>query len=268
VAVPLTAVVAAALGLGLYTGARRALLAELRERAARLERERDQQGELAAVTERARIAREMHDIVAHHLTVMVALSDGAAAAAPSDPARSADAMRAVSATGRQALSETRRLLGVLREPVDAETGDPVTARQPVPGLGDLDGLLDGVRAAGLPVSYEVRGTAEVLPPTVQATVYRLVQEALTNTLKHGGPAARAVVRIEYRDDEVALDVVDDGAGATAPVPAGVGRGLAGMRERVHAFGGEVQSGPRTAGGWQVHARLHITGEADAPGGSR
>jgi signal transduction histidine kinase len=256
--IPLTAVTAAALGLGLYTGTRRALLAELRQRAARLERERDQQGELAAAAERARIAREMHDLVAHHLTVMVALSDGAAAAAPADTARATDAMRAVSATGRQALSDTRRLLGVLRDPAGPQTDEAV--RSPLPGLADLDPLLDGVRAAGLPVSYETRGSAGVLAPPVQATLYRLVQEALTNTLKHGGPGVRATVRIEYRENEVLLDVTDDGAGATAPVPVGVGRGLTGMRERVHAFGGDVRTGPRATGGWQVRARLRTSGD--------
>jgi signal transduction histidine kinase len=165
-------------------------------------------------------------------------------------------MRTVSATGRQALSDTRRLLGVLRDPADQPDG---TTRSPLPGLADLDALLDGVRAAGLPVRYETHGSAGVLAPPVQATLYRLVQEALTNTLKHGGVGASATVRIEYRADEVLLDVTDDGAGAAAPVPAGVGRGLTGMRERAHAFGGDVRTGPRAAGGWQVRARLRSTG---------
>jgi signal transduction histidine kinase len=174
-------------------------------------------------------------------------------------------MRAVSATGRQALSDTRRLLGVLREPITEEAPGPVpaadgAARQPVPGLAELDPLLDRVRAAGLPVTYELRGSTGGLPTPVQATLYRLVQEALTNTLKHGGPGARAGVRLEHRGDEVLLEVTDDGAGDSAPVPAGVGRGLAGMRERVHAFAGEVQTGPRATGGWQVRARLRTRGE--------
>jgi signal transduction histidine kinase len=167
-------------------------------------------------------------------------------------------MRAVSATGRQALSDTRHLLGVLRDPMGAQAEEAV--RAPLPGLADLDQLLDGVRAAGLPVSYETRGSAAVLAPPVQATLYRLVQEALTNTLKHGGHGVRATVRVEYRADEVLLDVTDDGAGATAPVPAGVGRGLTGMRERVHAFGGDVRTGPRESGGWQVRARLRTGGD--------
>jgi signal transduction histidine kinase len=242
------------LGLGLYTSARRALLAELRDRAARLERERDQQGELAAATERARIAREMHDVVAHHLTVMVALSDGAAAASAADPARAAEVMRTVSSTGRQALADTRRLLGVLRDP----DGDlAAAARAPLVGIGDLDELVAGVRTAGLPVTLEISGQPALLPPAVQATAYRVVQEALTNTLKHGGPGVSARVRIDVGSEQVCLQVSDDGAGAEAPVPAGVGRGLTGMRERVRAFGGSVDAGPRAAGGWQVVARLRL-----------
>jgi signal transduction histidine kinase len=252
--IPLTAVNAAVLGLGLYTGARRALLAELRDRAARLESERDQQGELAAAAERARIAREMHDVVAHHLTVMVALSDGAAAASAATPARAAEVMRTVSATGRQALADTRRLLGVLR---DADGDLVAAARAPLMGMSDLDPLLSGVRAAGLPVTLEISGQPAALSSAVQATIYRVVQEALTNTLKHGGPGARSRVRIDIGEDEVCLQVDDDGAGAVAPVPSGVGRGLTGMRERVRAFDGSVEAGPGVSGGWRVRARLRV-----------
>lgn len=186
----LSGLVAAALGLGLYVGTRRAYLAELRDRAARLERERDQQGALAAAAERVRIAHEMHDIVAHHLTVIVALSDGAVAASAASPERAADVMRSVSATGRRALADTRRLLGVLRPGTGA---DPVDTPQPVPDLADLDVLIDRVRAAGLVTSLEVHGAPVDVPSGIQLTVYRLVQEALTNTLKHGGPNARAAV---------------------------------------------------------------------------
>ncbi len=257
-AIFLSGMVAAALGLGLYSATRRAYLAELRDRAQRLERERDQQGALAAAAERAHIAREIHDIVAHHLTVIVALSDGAVATSTANPERAADVMRTVSATGRRALADTRRLLGVLRE--DTEVGVP---RQPVPDLAELDGLIERVRAAGLPVSYVVSGHAGDLPAGVQLTVYRLVQEALTNTLKHGGTGASATVALRHSPGELRLDVTDDGAGAAAPVPVGVGRGLAGMRERVQAFDGEVHSGPRAPGGWRVSARL-LLDEVPAP----
>jgi signal transduction histidine kinase len=254
--------VAAALGLGLYWATRRAYLAELHDRAERLERERDQQGALAAAAERARIAREMHDIVAHHLTVMVTLSDAAVAASASSPERAAEVMRSVSATGRRALADTRRLLGVLRQPPGQ---DPAENLQPVPDLSQLDALIEQVRSAGLDTTLEIHGAARDVPAGVQLTVYRLVQEALTNTLKHGGSGARATVRLQFLPGELRVDIDDDGAGAAAPATASVGGGLVGMRERVHAYGGDVHAGPRTPGGWKVSARLHLDG-GDLDGG--
>jgi signal transduction histidine kinase len=249
-AIFLSGMVVAALGLGLYAATRRAYLQELHDRAARLERERDQINELAVITERGRIVREMHDIVAHHLTVMVSLSDGAAAASAASPERAADVMRTVSATGRHALADTRRLLGVLSD-------DGMAERQPMPNLAGVDTLIAGVRAAGLPVSYEIHGAPHDIPAGAQLTVYRLVQEALTNTLKHGGAGANATVRLHYLPGELLVDIDDDGAGARAAVPATMGRGLTGMRERVTAFGGEVQSGPRLPAGWRVSAQLRL-----------
>ena len=236
--------VAAALGLGLYSATRRAYLAELQDRAERLERERDQQGALAAAAERARIAREMHDIVAHHLTVMVTLSDAAVAASAASPERATDVMRTVSATGRRALADTRRLLGVLRQ---RPGQDPGGSLQPVPDLAQLDLLIDQVRSAGLETTLEIHGAAPDVPAGMQLTVYRLVQEALTNTLKHGGPGARAAVRLQYLPGELRVDIDDDGAGAAAPATASVGSGLVGMQERVHAYGGDVQAGPASPG---------------------
>jgi signal transduction histidine kinase len=253
-----TGMVAAALGLGLYTATRRAYLKELHDRAERLERERDQQQELAAAAERARITREMHDIVAHNLAVMIALSDGAAAASAGSSPRAAKAMRTVSATGRQALADTRRLLGGPAE--DAGQGSD---RQPLPDLSGLDALVAGVRAAGLPVSYELQGAPAPLSAGVQLTVYRLVQEALTNTLKHAGTGASAVVRLWYLPGELRLVVEDDGAGAGAPQPDAGGRGLAGMRQRVQTFGGQVQAGPRSPAGWRVSALLRLDQEMPA-----
>jgi len=255
-AITYTGLVAAALGLGLYSAARRAYLAELHDRADRLERERDQQGALAAAAERARIAREMHDVTAHHLTVMVTLSEAAAAASASSPDRAAEVMRAVAATGRRALADTRRLLGVLRQ---RPGQDPAAALAPVPDLARLDALIAEVRSAGLPTTLEVHGQAPDVPAGVQLTVYRLVQEALTNTLKHGGTGARATVRLRYLPGELRVDIDDDGAGATAPAPAGVGGGLIGMRERIGAYGGQVRAGPRQPGGWNVSARLRLDG---------
>ena len=240
----------AVLILGLYVGTRRAYLAALRDRAQRLERERDQSSALAAAEERARIAREMHDSVAHHLTVIVALSDGALRAVTRAPGEAADAIRDVSGTARQALAETRRLLGVLR----ADSGQDL--RQPLPGLADLDDLLGRVRAAGLPVRYERSGAAKELPPDIQLAVFRLVQEALTNTMKHAGPGASAAVRLQLTPAEVRVEVQDDGSGR-GPAPGTAGGGLTGMRERIGAFGGELDFGPRHPRGWRVTARLDL-----------
>jgi signal transduction histidine kinase len=241
---------AAILIVGLYMSTRRAYLAELRDRAQRLERERDQSSALAAAVERARIAREMHDSVAHHLTVIVALSDGALAAVTRAPAQAADAIRDVSSTAREALAETRRLLGVLR----ADSGQEL--RQPLPGLADLENLFARVRAAGLPVRYELSGTAADAPPGIQLAVFRLIQEALTNTMKHAGPGASAVVRLQLSPAEVNVEVEDDGTGG-ASQPGAPGGGLTGMRQRVSAFGGELDCGPRQPQGWRVAARLRL-----------
>ena len=260
----LSGLIAAALGLGLYIGTRRAYLAELRDRADRLERERDQQAALAVAAERTRIAREMHDIVAHHLTVMITLSEAAIAASASSPERANDVMRSVADTGRRALADTRRLLGVLRQRPSQDPGqdsgqDPGGSLQPVPDLTQLDALIEQVRSAGLDTTLEIHGQAPDVPAGVQLTVYRLVQEALTNTLKHGGPGARASVRLRYLPGELLVDIDDDGAGATAPATAGIGSGLLGMQERVHAYGGDVRAGPRAPGGWQVSGRLRLDG---------
>jgi signal transduction histidine kinase len=255
-AIFVSGMVAAALGLGLYFAARRAYLAELQDRAERLERERDQQAALAAAAERARIAREMHDIVAHHLTVMTTLAEAAVAASASSPEKATDVMRSVAVTGRRALADTRRLLGVLRERDGAGAGSAADL-QPVPDLGQLDALIEQVRSAGLDTALELHGQAPDVPAGVQLAVYRLVQEALTNTLKHGGAGARASVRLSFEPGELRVDVNDDGAGSAAPVSAGVGGGLPGMRERVRAYGGDVQAGPRQPAGWAVSARLPL-----------
>jgi signal transduction histidine kinase len=241
---------AAVLIAGLYVNTRRAYLAELRDRAGRLERERDQSIALAAAEERARIAREMHDSVAHHLTVIVALSDGALRAVTRAPADAADAIRDVAGTARQALAETRRLLGVLR----ADSGQDL--RKPLPGLADLDDLLRRVRSTGLPVRYELSGTGADLPAAMQLAVFRLIQEALTNTMKHAGPDASAAVRLQLTPTQVRVDVEDDGSCRGAG-PGAVGGGLTGMRERISAFGGEVDFGPRDPRGWRVTARLDV-----------
>jgi signal transduction histidine kinase len=252
----LSGLVAATAFVGYYARTRRAYLAALVDRAARLERERAQQAQLAAAAERVRIAREVHDIVAHNIAVMIALADGAAYTAEASPAQAVSIMGQVSATGRSALTEMRRLLGVLRE-----SATPGSAPQPT--LDDVDELIAAVRAAGLPTRLTVTGEPFPLPPSAQLALYRTIQEALTNTLKHA-PGSVAQVRLAYRPGEVELEVTDDGhpgAVDTSPVaeaPAGscdVGHGLAGMRERAAIFGGQVSAGPRPGGGWRVHTVL-------------
>ncbi|HEX3957175.1 MAG TPA: histidine kinase [Trebonia sp.] len=253
-AVALIACVIATLGLGLYSGARHALIAELRERARRLELERDQRGQLAAAAERARIAREMHDIVAHHLTAIVALAGGAAAQVRREPERAEAAMAEVASTGRLALRDTRQLLGVLRK------DSAPAALVPLTDDISVDQLVERVRGTGLAVRYETAGDSSAVSSAIQLCVYRVIQEALTNTMKHAGQGARATVRVLYAQSEISVLAEDDGQGTgPLPVPAS-GHGLEGMRERVLAFGGDVSSGPRSPHGWTVSARLPV-GEA-------
>jgi len=216
--------------------------AALASRNAELQR----QAEHAAVAERARIARELHDIVAHHLSVVVLQAAGARASGKS----AGPALEKIENSGRQALAETRRLLGVLRD-----TGQE-SELAPQPGVSGLKALVDDVRAAGLPVSLVVDGDPAGLPAAVDVSVYRIVQEALTNVLKHAG-RANAEVRIGCAKDAVTVEVTDNGAGTPArEAPAG-GHGLAGMRERVAVFGGELQAGPCHGGGYAVRARLAL-----------
>jgi signal transduction histidine kinase len=196
----------------------------------------------------------MHDIVAHNLTVMVTLSEAAAASVPTSPERSVEIMRGVSGIGRRALADTRGLLGVLRQDAGRPAPD---ALLPVPGLAQLDELVDQVRSAGLETRLEISGSAPELPEGLQLTVYRLVQEALTNTLKHAGPSARASVRLVFLPRELRVEVDDDGTGAGAAGRPGSGGGLLGMRERVRAYGGDIESGPREPHGWRVSARLGL-----------
>jgi len=252
--IPLTGLVIAALSMGLYRSTRRAYLTELIDRAARLEREQAQANELAVINERARISREMHDIVAHHLTVIVALSDAASLTATKDPARSVEVMQTVAAIGRQALDDTRQLLGVGRT-LDTDSHQD---RNPVPDLTKLNALIEGVRAAGLPVRYQIHGSPAPLPTPLQLTIYRIVQESLTNTLKHGGAGTTATVRLDYLPTMLHLHIQDDGAGSSAPCPKTPGRGLAGMRARAGASGGTLESGPKWPAGWQVAAQFKLT----------
>jgi signal transduction histidine kinase len=242
----LTATVIAALFAGLTAASGSRYLAWMDERARRLEVERDQQAEIAAAAERTRIARELHDIVSHSLSVVITLADAAAIVSRADPGRGAEAMTDVSEVGRRALADMRAMLGVLR------TDDPLaqpSALAPQPGVAELGALIDRVRATGLAVDLVVEGTAFPLGGAAELTVYRIVQEALTNTLRHAG-ARHAQVTIGYDDPDVRVRVADDG---TALQPQGPlqsqgpgqpqGHGLDGMRERVALHGGTLRAGP-------------------------
>ncbi|MFF7233926.1 signal transduction histidine kinase [Streptomyces sp. 2333.5] len=237
---------------------RRAYWAQLEERAARLEKEREAQSRIAVAAERARIARELHDVVAHNVSVMVVQADGAAYVLDAAPEQTRQALETISGTGRQALAEMRRLLGVLRTGEQAEGGEYV----PQPGVEQLEDLMDQVRGAGLPVDFTVEGEPRELPSSVALTVYRIVQEALTNTRKHGGPDVGATVRVSYRDEDLELLVEDDGRGAQQELyeeggADGLGHGLIGMRERVGMVGGSLTAGPRPGGGFRVSAVLPL-----------
>ncbi|HEX4127410.1 MAG TPA: histidine kinase [Acidimicrobiales bacterium] len=265
----LTGLVFTALLAGVVVRALRSQLDWLAERAGRLEVERDQQASLAAAAERARIAREMHDVVSHNIQVMVTLADAASLARTSDPDRAAEAVHEVSSTGRQALTDMRRMLGVLRDEAEPVPGDSTavsgngsgsgrTRYAPQPGLGELPALVDRVRGTGLDVSVRHVGVPFEVSGAAGLTVYRVVQEALTNALKHAEEAHAVEVELAFADPDVAVRVTDDGRSAVA-VPAGAsggGHGLAGMAERATAFGGTLTAGPRPTGGWEVEAMLH------------
>ncbi|MGA5822631.1 sensor histidine kinase [Kitasatospora sp. NPDC094028] len=248
----------AAAALGIAVRVRRAQLAGLRERAARLEVERDQRSRLATATERARVAREMHDIIGHNLSVIVTLADGGAYAAQASPERGREALQLIGETSRQALGELRRMLGVLRDRTDQ-----AAEFNPQPGVADLDGLCARIRAAGPQVAYTVGGDLEQLDRGVQLMAYRIVQEALTNALKHAGPDTRAHVSLTADTARLRVRVRDSGPPGGGPrpdLPTGEGHGLAGMRERAALYGGTVTAGPAPGAGWTVEAVLHLTPE--------
>lgn len=236
--------------VGVAVGGRRRYVAALVDRAERLERERDQRERLATAAERARITREMHDIVAHGISVMVSLADGADALAEKDPARSRAALGDIGEVGRRSLTDMRRLLGSLGRDDDASGAE----LGPAPTVDDLPALVATCRAAGLPVVLETSGT----PPRsegVQTVVYRIVQEALTNALRYADAPQEARVVVAY-GPPVTVVVTDDGHGPVAGrASQGSGRGIVGMRERARLFGGSVEAGPGPGGGWRVAAEL-------------
>lgn len=206
--------------------------------------------ELAAEQERSRIAREMHDVVAHTLTVVVAQADGGRFASRAEPAAGVHALETIAEVGRAALTEMRALLGVLR---GAEGGGELG---PQPSIGDLPALVDTNRSGGLAVSFVTTGTARPLPIGAGLALYRVAQEALTNVRRHAGPAASAYLQLAWAHESVTLTVSDDGRGAAAP-DSGDGTGIEGMRQRVTVFGGTLSTGPRAGGGFVVRATMPL-----------
>jgi signal transduction histidine kinase len=227
--------------LGAWLRTRQQLVAELRQRAA-------QSAEVAAAAERTRIARELHDVLAHSLGVIVVQAEAAEEVLRHRPESAAESMRAIQRTGREALVEIRRVVGSLRE--------EEAVREPAPGAAAVEALVERVNAAGLPVELDVRGSVEALPAGPDLAVYRIVQESLTNTLKHAD-ASRARVLIERCADRVSVVVEDDGRGALVGSDAGSGNGLRGMQERVAALGGTFQAGTTGERGFAVRAELSL-----------
>ena len=221
-----------------------------RQRIASLELEQEQRTQIALADERARIARELHDVVAHSVGVIVVQAQGARRIIHRDPARADEALATIEDTARSALGEMRRSLGVLRSEGEQ------AARAPQPGVGDIEGLLANARSSGLGVDFTVEGTARPLPQGVDLSAYRIVQEALTNTIKHAG-RVRSRVTLRYGDDELVVEVKDDGPGPAADAREGAGHGLVGMRERVAALAGELHAGAGPDGGFLVRASLPL-----------
>jgi signal transduction histidine kinase len=252
----LSGVVVASLISGIYSRARRAHVAGLLERATRLELERDQQARLAAAAERARIAREMHDVIAHSLAVVIALADGASAKLRRDPEQAREALESVSDIGRQALDDTRRLLSVLR----TEEGSAVD-RSPQPGIDEITDLVDQVASTGITATLVVEGEEISLATGPALAAYRIVQEAITNALKHAEGATAIAVALSWRPRQLEISVTDNGHCGSTRSPSESGFGLEGMRERAALYGGSAIAGPRATGGWAVQAALPTTERA-------
>lgn len=232
---------------------RRLTYRALQDRARRLEVERQQERDLAAADERSHIAREMHDIVAHSLSVIIAQADGARYASARTPEVAAQTLGTISETGRASLREMRRLLGVLRADEHAST-------RPLPALADLGELLESVRRSGVEVDYEQQGVPRRdLPPGAELTAYRVAQESLTNVLKHAGARTKVVVALDFRQAGLEMSIDDDGRGSAAdPATRGAGQGIVGMSERVALYDGRVEAAPRAGGGFRVHAFIPYT----------
>ncbi|TFD56817.1 two-component sensor histidine kinase [Cryobacterium suzukii] len=253
VAIQIAIMMLAATLVGVNMGNSKRYVTALLDLAAQLTRERDQQAQLSRISERTRIAGEMHDVVAHSLSVMVALADGAHAIAPKDLERSRAAMLDVAATGRRSMTEMRRLLGVL------DVGSDPAPRAPQPGIDQLADLVESFRSTGLPVVLE-RSGREPANPSVQLTIFRLVQESLTNVLRYADTPTRVVVRLGSVPGAAEVTISDNGRHRSPPSPRGFGRGLIGMQERVAIYDGTFEAGAGLHDGWRVHASMTFEDE--------
>ena len=237
--------------LGREIHEQRGRVEELRGRAERAERDREEKARRAVADERTRIARELHDVVAHQMTVMTLQAEGARRIADGSDPRVVEALETISKAGHSALTDMRRMVGLLRAPEEA------SETEPLPRLTEVEQLVEKVRAAGVPVDLEVEGDVRRLADGTELSAYRIVQESLTNSVRHGGPDVTATVTIEYKEDRLNLLILDDGRGASAESGDEVGHGIVGMRERIAVVGGEFSAGPRIGGGYQVHAIIPI-----------
>lgn len=228
-------------------------VAQLEERAAQLERDRDREAKLAVSAERTRIAREIHDVVAHGLSIMIVQADGGLYAADASPEQAKKALATIGDTGRASLTEMRKMLGLLKQ--DTQPGLDPDQPRPQPGISSLPELIENVREAGLSVDYQVTGTPRDLPALLGLTAYRIVQEGLTNTLKHAGPGARTSVYLDFGREMLTVVVSDDGRGGGVAPSTDPGHGLVGMRQRASISGGTVNAGPKAGGGYEVIAKL-------------
>jgi signal transduction histidine kinase len=224
---------------------------ELREQVERAERDREEKARRAVADERTRIARELHDVVAHQMTVMTLQAEGARRIADGSDPRVIEALKTISDAGHSALTEMRRMVALLRAPEEEfET-------EPLPRLAEVEQLVETVRAAGVPVNLEVNGDVRRLADGTELSAYRIVQESLTNAVRHGGPDVAAKVAIKYGEDQLDVLIQDDGRGASADTGDGAGQGIVGMRERIAVLGGEFSAGPQLGGGYKVHATIPV-----------
>jgi signal transduction histidine kinase len=244
-------VLVAAWAIGDNVRRRHAYLTRVQAREAAIDEEQQERARVAVAEERARIARELHDVISHNVSVMVVQAAAGGDVFATRPDRAREALGSIESTGREALVELRRLLGILR------TGDEQLAIGPQPGLGSLRSLVEQVREAGLAVELRIEGEQAPLPPGIDLAAYRIVQEALTNTLKHAGKAQASIV-VRYAQAALELEISDNGPG-TGAVVNGSGHGLIGMRERAALYGGALEAGARDTGGYTVRARLPLTG---------